>query len=323
MKILITGVAGFIGFNLAKYFLEKNQKIKIIGIDNFDNYYSVKLKKDRIKKIKKFRNFKFIKCNIYHQKSLNELAKRYKFDYIYHLAAQAGVRYSIKFPQKYYDANIVGFTNLLEMVRKNKIKKLIYASSSSVYGDSKNFPLKENVILKPKNVYALSKKFNEDLANIYKELYNLNIIGIRFFTVFGEWGRPDMFMMKYLKNIYHKVNFELYNKGNHYRDFTYIGDVVKILYLLKNLKTKDYNVLNICSNNPIKITKIISHINKITKRNPKIKLVGMQNADILKTHGCNKKIKKVTKIKSFQKINESLLKTINWYINYYRIRIKR
>ena len=118
---------------------------------------------------------------------------------MYHLAAQAGVRYSIENPQKYYNSNIIGFTNLLEVLRKNKVKKIIYASSSSVYGDSKKFPLKENLILKPKNIYALSKKFNEDLANVYKDLYKLNILGIRFFTVFGEWGRPDMFMLKYLK----------------------------------------------------------------------------------------------------------------------------
>ncbi len=321
MKILITGVAGFIGFNLAKFFLEKNKKIKIVGIDNLDNYYSVRLKKDRVKNINKFRNFKFIKMNVYNKKSLDKLIKKNRFDYIYHLAAQAGVRYSIENPQKYYDSNITGFTNLLEVLRKNKVKKIIYASSSSVYGDSKKFPLNESLILKPKNVYALSKKFNEDLANIYKDLYKLNIIGIRFFTVFGEWGRPDMFMLKYLKNIFHKTKFELYNKGNHFRDFTYVGDVVKILYLLRNLKTKDHKVLNICSNNPIKITKIISQINKITRKNPKIKLVALQKADILKTHGCNKKIKKLTKIKSFQKINESLLKTINWYINYYKINI--
>ena len=321
MKILITGVAGFIGFNLAKFFLETNKKIKIIGIDNLDDYYSVKLKKDRIKNINKFKNFKFIKLDVYNKKALDKLFKKNKFDYVYHLAAQAGVRYSIENPQKYYNSNIIGFTNLLEVLRKNKVKKIIYASSSSVYGDSKKFPLKENLILKPKNIYALSKKFNEDLANVYKDLYKLNILGIRFFTVFGEWGRPDMFMLKYLKNIFWKANFELYNKGNHFRDFTYIGDVVKILYLLRNLKTKKHNVLNICSNNPIKITKIISQINKITKKRPKIKLVAMQKADILKTHGCNKSIKKITKIRSFQNISKSLLKTINWYINYYKINV--
>ena len=272
MKILITGVAGFIGFNLAKFFLETNKKIKIIGIDNLDDYYSVKLKKDRIKNINKFKNFKFIKLDVYNKKALDKLFKKNKFDYVYHLAAQAGVRYSIENPQKYYNSNIIGFTNLLEVLRKNKVKKIIYASSSSVYGDSKKFPLKENLILKPKNIYALSKKFNEDLANVYKDLYKLNILGIRFFTVFGEWGRPDMFMLKYLKNIFWKANFELYNKGNHFRDFTYIGDVVKILYLLRNLKTKKHNVLNICSNNPIKITKIISQINKITKKKTKNKI---------------------------------------------------
>ena len=241
-------------------FLKNNKNLKIIGIDNFDNYYSVKLKKDRIKELKKFKNFKFIKCDIYKKLALDKLIKKSKFHIVYHLAAQAGVRYSIKNPQKYYDANVIGFTNILETIRKYKVNKLIYASSSSVYGDSKKFPLDENLLLKPKNIYALSKKFNEDLANIYKDLYKVNVVGIRFFTVFGEWGRPDMFMLKYLKKIFYNSKFELYNRGNHFRDFTYIGDVVKILDRLRILNTKKYRILNICSNKPLKITKIIELI---------------------------------------------------------------
>jgi len=319
MKILITGAAGFIGFNLAKYFLEKNNKIKVYGIDNFDDYYSVQLKKDRIKEIRFYNNFKFFKLNICNKKSLNQLLKKHKFDCIYHLAAQAGVRYSILHPQKYYDSNIVAFTNLLEASRAHNIKKIIYASSSSVYGESKKFPLTENLPINPKNVYALTKKINEELAIIYKETYKMNIVGIRFFTVFGEWGRPDMFMLKYLKNIFFNSKFELFNNGNHYRDFTYIGDVVKILYVLKNLNFYKENVLNICSNNPIKITKIIDLINKVTNKKSKIKLVGMQQADIIKTHGSNKKIVKLTKIKYFEKIDIGIQKTINWYKKYYQV----
>ena len=319
MKILITGAAGFIGFNLAKYFLEKNNKIKVYGIDNFDDYYSVQLKKDRIKEIRFYNNFKFFKLNICNKKSLNQLLKKHKFDCIYHLAAQAGVRYSILHPQKYYDSNIVAFTNLLEASRVHNIKKIIYASSSSVYGESKKFPLTENLPINPKNVYALTKKINEELAIIYKETYKMNIVGIRFFTVFGEWGRPDMFMLKYLKNIFFNSKFELFNNGNHYRDFTYIGDVVKILYVLKNLNFYKENVLNICSNNPIKITKIIDLINKVTNKKPKIKLVGMQQADIIKTHGSNKKIVKLTKIKYFERIDIGIQKTINWYKKYYQL----
>ena len=247
------------------------------------------------------------------------LLKKHKFDCIYHLAAQAGVRYSILHPQKYYDSNIVAFTNLLEASRAHNIKKIIYASSSSVYGESKKFPLTENLPINPKNVYALTKKINEELAIIYKETYKMNIVGIRFFTVFGEWGRPDMFMLKYLKNIFFNSKFELFNNGNHYRDFTYIGDVVKILYVLKNLNFYKENVLNICSNNPIKITKIIDLINKVTNKKSKIKLVGMQQADIIKTHGSNKKIVKLTKIKYFERIDIGIQKTINWYKKYYQV----
>tara|TARA_B100000780_G_scaffold66975_1_gene44210 strand:- start:4993 stop:5994 length:1002 start_codon:yes stop_codon:yes gene_type:complete len=322
-NILITGAAGFIGFSLAKYILEKNKKIKIFGIDNYNDYYSVKLKKDRIKQINKNKNFKFFKINICNKKLLSNLIKKKKIDCIYHFAAQAGVRHSILFPQKYYDSNIVGFNNILEISRKYKIKKIIYASSSSVYGDVKKFPLHEGLITNPKNVYALTKKFNEELANNYKDNYDLNILGIRFFTVFGEWGRPDMLMMKYLRNIFFNSKFELFNKGNHFRDFTYIGDVVKILYKLNTLNISKEYVLNICSNKPIKITKIIKIVNRITNKKSTIELVGMQNADILKTHGDNKKIIKLTKVKKFEKITSGIQKTIDWYKKYYQININK
>ena len=195
MKIIITGVAGFIGFNLAKKLLQK--KNTIYGIDNLDNYYSVSYKKKRLKELKKFKNFYFKKIDII--KINKKHFKNIKIDTVVHLAAQAGVRYSFNRPAKYIDTNIIGFLNLIKFSNQKKIKKILYASSSSVYGDSINFPLKESENLNPKNIYGISKKINEKTAELYSKIYKMNFIGLRFFTVFGEWGRPDMFMMKYLK----------------------------------------------------------------------------------------------------------------------------
>ena len=185
MKILITGCAGFIGFHLCNAILKKQKKIKIIGIDNLNNYYSVSYKKHRLKILKKFKNFNFIKQDICDYKKLQKIFKNNKFDLIINLAAQAGVRYSISNPKEYINSNILGFFNLAELSRIYKIKKIIYASSSSVYGEKKQFPLKENNSVHPKNIYSLSKKNNEEIAEIYSSYYNLKFIGLRFFTIYG------------------------------------------------------------------------------------------------------------------------------------------
>ena len=194
-NIIITGVCGFVGFNLARQLL-KNKKVFILGIDNINNYYSVKLKMDRLKYLLKFKNFKFSKISIVNKKKLNSIFIKFKPKYIYHFAAQAGVQHSIKHPQKYIDNNVIGFFNILEISREIKPHKIFFASSSSVYGDQKVSKLNEKLILNPKNMYGLSKKNNEEMAFIYSHLYKLNLIGLRFFSIFGEWGRPDMFFLK-------------------------------------------------------------------------------------------------------------------------------
>ena len=299
MKILITGSAGFIGYHLAVK-LSKNKKNKVFGIDNFDNYYSINLKKKRLALLKSFKNFVFKKIDILNEKKLQNLLKKKKFDVIFHLAAQAGVRYSILNPKKYMRNNIQGFFNILEIAKQNKIKRIIYASSSSVYGDSNIFPLTEKQILKAKNLYSLSKDFNEKLSSVYSNFNNLNLIGLRFFTAYGELGRPDMMMMKYINCKYNKKPFFLYNYGNHYRDFTYIGDVTEILKRLIKTKFKQKNeIYNICSSKPVKITKVLKIIDKYLPNKTIIKKVSMQKADVLKTYGSNNKIKKVTKIQKF------------------------
>ena len=311
MKVIITGVAGFIGFNLSNYLLKK--KIKVIGIDNIDDYYDTKIKYQRLKILNKFEKFKFHKTNIQDHKKLDIIFKKNKINCVIHLAAQAGVRYSIRHPEKYLDSNINGFFNILELSKKYKIKKLIFASSSSVYGENTKFPLKENNQINPKNFYGLTKKNNEEMAKIYSNLYNMNICGLRFFTVYGEWGRPDMFMMKYLHS---KKSFDLYNKGEHYRDFTYIKDVIEIILKIIKSSQKGFQLFNICSNDPIKITKVIKIINKhINKSKLRINRLGLQKADVIKTHGDNSKLIKEIKFKKFTALNIGLKNLIEWYKN--------
>jgi UDP-glucuronate 4-epimerase len=318
MKILVTGVCGFIGFNFANFLLKKNYKI--YGIDNINNYYSVKLKKHRLKILKKNKNFSFFKTDIKNYKKLRNIFNKIKFDIVIHLAAQAGVRYSIKEPRKYIENNIDGFFNIIDLCRNNNIKKIIYASSSSVYGDNKNFPLKESQALKPKNLYASTKANNEETAEIFSKFYGLNIIGLRFFTVYGEWGRPDMLMMKYLQsNLNKNKKFYLYNYGNHFRDFTYIQDVNNIIFKLINKEFRNHQIFNICSNKPIKITNIIKTINELTGVKCKIYKTSLQKADILKTHGDNIKIKKYINYNKFYNIKRGIFNLVNWYKSYNKV----
>jgi len=314
MKIVVTGAAGFIGYSVSQYILNTGSKFKILGLDNIDNYYSTRLKRNRIKNIRD-KNFYFFKIDICNFTKLEKIFKKFNPDIVIHLAAQAGVRYSIDHPRKYINSNVLGYFNILEMCRKFKIKKVIYASSSSVYGDSKIFPLNENNKINPKNVYALSKKFDEELSSVYSNLYNLKITGLRLFTVYGEWGRPDMFIFKYLKSALLKKVFYLNNYGNHSRDFTFIGDVVKIIYKLIIIKQKkSHEIFNLCSGKSVKLMNVIKIINKYISA-PLIVKKAFQKADVIKTHGNNKKILSHIHFKEFTKINAGLEKTIRWYLS--------
>ena len=311
-KILITGVAGFIGFALAKKLIKK--KFIVYGIDNFDNYYSIKLKKKRVELLKKNNNFYFKKINFTKKNNIKLFFRGKKFETVVHLGAQAGVRYSLTNPDKYIDTNFIGFINIIENSIKNKIKKFIFASSSSVYGEQKNFPLKENIYLDPKNIYARTKKLNEEIAFDIYRINKIDITGLRLFTVYGEWGRPDMFIMKFLKCLYNKEKLKLFNKGNHYRDFTYIDDVVEIISkLIIKKEDKKFKIFNICSNRPIHLKKLINIIVKHTKKIPNILLTNFQKADVLKTHGDNKKVKKYLNYYKFTGIEEGIKKTVTWY----------
>ena len=311
MRILITGCAGFIGFNLAKALLEK--KNVVLGIDNYDDYYSTKLKKKRIMFLKNSKNFKFLNLDIANESLLKKNLKKKKFDIIFHFAAQAGVRYSLINPQKYIKSNLSGFCNLIESIKHIKPKKFIYASSSSVYGESRKFPLSEKQSIKPKNIYGMTKKFNEELAENYSKLYNINMIGLRFFTIFGEWGRPDMFVTKFLTSSFKKKAFYLNNHGNHVRDFTYIKDLIQILLKIQKVRLrKKHDIFNVCSGKPINITKTIKYYSKKIYK-PKIIMRSLQKADIIKTHGDNSKLKKSVGNLSFTKFEIALDNTLAWY----------
>ena len=312
MKILITGAAGFIGYSLSNQFL-KNTKDTIVGIDNFSKYSGSDIKKLRIQILKKSKNFKFKKIDITSKKKIKNFFKKNYFDIVVHLAAEVGVRYSIVRPDRYIKTNINGFFNIVESLKYNEPKKFLFASSSSVYGDCKSFPLKENQNLHPKNIYALSKKNNEEIANVYSKKYKTKFIGLRFFTVFGELGRPDMFFFKLLFTAFKNKKLYVNNFGNHYRDFTYIKDVINILIKLMRVKlSKKYQILNVCSSRPIYLKKFIKISEKFSK---KINIINVpaHPADVYKTHGSNKKLLKLIKSIKFTKLETAIKNTIISY----------
>ena len=314
MNYLITGCAGFIGFHIIESILKKNKGSKVIGLDNINNYYSIEYKKKRIKKLKRNKRFKFYKINLTEKKKILKIFKKFRIHTVIHLAAQAGVRYSVINPSSYYESNIVGFTNIIDLSKNFHVKKFIFASSSSVYGDKKKFPLNEKEKIYPKNIYSASKKLNEDMARDVSNISKMKIIGLRFFTIYGIWGRPDMLILSFLKAIKEQKIYYLNNYGNHVRDFTHIEDVLTIMNkLIRKKITKNFQIFNICSNNPIKINVLISKIQEYTQKKAIIKKIKHNKVEVLKTHGDNSKIKKYLKIKKFKNIIDELKKIIDWY----------
>ncbi len=322
MKILITGCAGFIGFHLSRKLLQ--QKYSVVGIDSLNNYYDVNLKKNRLKEIKKnYKKFNFFKIDLCNYKKTYNFFRKNNFNYIVHLASQAGVRHSIKNPWSYIDNNINAYVNILESCKNKGKTKFIFASSSSVYGNSLNFPLREDSNTNsPIQMYAVTKKTQELISSAYNNLYNLNIIGLRFFTVYGPWGRPDMALFKFVDNINKNKKIDVYNYGKHVRDFTYIDDLVESIYKIilsrKNNKNKKFKVYNIGSNNPIKLTNFISIIEKKIKKVAKKNFLPLQKGDIPKTHSDNNKFIRDYKFKPITSHEEGISKFIDWYLDYYK-----
>ena len=322
MNILITGCAGFIGFNLTNNLLQKKnkKKINIFGIDNLNSYYDIKLKNKRLNLLKKNNNFVFYKLDISNSKKLFELVKIKKINIIIHLAAQAGVRHSINHPEEYFKNNMTGFFNILESSRKNKIHHLIFASTSSVYGDSKKFPLNEDFDTNhPLSFYAATKKSNEVMAYSYSNIYKLKCTGLRFFTVYGEYGRPDMSLYKFTKSIISNQHINLFNKGNHIRDFTYIDDVVNMIGRVINKPSKKnvpYQIFNVCSQQPNKLIYFLNLIEKNIGKKAKILKKPLQKGDVYKTHGSIKKISKIINYKPRTSIEDGIKNFVSWFRKY-------
>ncbi len=312
-KILVSGACGFIGFSMTIFLLKK--KYSVIGIDNLNDYYSNAYKKARLKELKKYKNFFFKKIDISERNKVFNLFKKKKLNTIFHFAAQAGVRYSEVSPRSYLDSNLYGFINILDASEKFKIKKIIYASSSSVYGDQKKYPINEKATLFPKNIYAKSKYLNEVIANFYCKKFKMSIVGLRLFTVYGKWGRPDMLLFIILKAFFTGNKFKLNNNGNHFRDFTYIDDVINIIFLIFKKEKKFKNeIFNICSKNTVLIKKLIYNLKKII--NIKYTNISKNKLDMYKTNGDNKKIKNLINFNhNFTKIENVLPDIIDWYKN--------
>ena len=335
-KILITGAAGFISFHLIKSLL-KSGKYVIIGIDNINEYYDVNLKKARLKELVRLSgskkeicdfnqfeidNFKFYKIDLIDTLSLNKIFEINKFDYVINLAAQAGVRYSITNPKEYIQSNIIGFYNLLECARKFKIDKVLYASSSSVYGlQDLNVGFTEDIKTdSPISLYAASKKSNEIIAHSYSHLYNIKTIGLRFFTVYGSWGRPDMAYYSFTEKISKGENLNIYNFGVQKRDFTHITDVVKsIILLLDRLEAikSNYEILNIGNNKPVALIDFVSIIENLVDKNAKLTLVEAQPGDVEVTFADCNKLQSIIGYKPETNLKDGLNEFIQWYKIYH------
>lgn len=336
MKILITGAAGFIGFHLAESLCDLGHQV--IGLDNINDYYDTKLKLDRIKELgidqdlaqnynlsvdsSNRENFSFIKLNLEDRENLPKIFQEHKFDVVCNLAAQAGVRYSIENPEAYIDSNLTGFANILECCRHFGVQRLIFASSSSVYGENKKIPFStDDRVDHPISLYAATKKSNELMAYTYSHLYGFETIGLRFFTVYGPWGRPDMAMFLFADAINKGEPIKVFNSGNLERDFTYVDDIVKgIVEVVNKSKLSDkkkFFLYNIGNSKPVKLLDFISEIEKqLGKKASKI-LLPMQPGDVERTWADVRSFKEQFNYNPDTSIEEGVSKFIKWFKNYY------
>ena len=344
MKILITGTAGFIGFHLTQKLILNGHSV--VGIDQINDYYDINLKYDRLKfsgvdvskqlekgvNSKKNKNYKFYKCSLEDKKSLTTIFEKEKPDAVCNLAAQAGVRYSIENPDIYIQSNIVGFQNIIEACRKFGIKNFSYASSSSVYGGNEDLPFsEEDNVDNPISLYAATKKSNELVAFTYSHLYKISTTGLRFFTVYGPWGRPDMALFLFVKALISGNPIDVYNNGNMLRDFTFIDDIIEgVINVIENPavepKNKSkinptcapYEIYNIGNNNPVNLMDFISSIEKKLDKNFTINFKKLQPGDVPATYANVDKLNAAFNFKPSTSIDDGIGKFIDWYLNYYQ-----
>ncbi|QZE15012.1 NAD-dependent epimerase [Halosquirtibacter laminarini] len=338
MKILVTGAAGFIGFHL----IEKLVQIphyEIIGLDNLNDYYDTRLKYDRLKiagivsseaqkencltKSTKYTNYQFVRTDLVDEEKLNHLFAKERFTHVVNLAAQAGVRYSIENPQAYVQSNLVGFVNILEACRHHQVKNLLYASSSSVYGGNEKVPFSEgDQVDHPVSLYAATKKSNELMAHTYSHLYGLNTIGLRFFTVYGPWGRPDMAPMLFTNAISKGEEIKIFNHGDMERDFTFISDIVdgitKLVALQDSGKNK-YQIFNIGNSSPVKLMHFISTLESELGVKARKKYLPMQDGDVPRTYADTTALHHATGYQPKVKIEEGVALFVDWYKKYHQI----
>ena len=332
MKIIVTGSSGFIGFHVSKKLLESGKKVH--GVDSMNNYYDVNLKKARLSILKKYKNFSFSKTKIENKKNLDKAFKKFKPVVVIHLAAQAGVRYSIEKPRVYLDSNITGTYNIIEISKKLNVKHLIMASSSSVYGANKKIPFKEiDKTETQMSIYAATKKSNESMAHAYSNIWKVPITMVRFFTVYGPWGRPDMALFKFTKGILNNKKIDIYNNGKMYRDFTYIDDIVSGINLLikkvpntKQLgKYKDdslspiapFRILNIGNTKKVYLLDFIKEIEKVLGKKAKRNYMPLQKGDVKQTLSNTNLLKKITRYNPKTNFKTGIRKFLDWYLNYY------
>ncbi|AXF55307.1 NAD-dependent epimerase [Salicibibacter kimchii] len=333
MKILITGAAGFIGMHFARRLLDDG--FNVVGLDNLNDYYQPQLKYDRIDVLNNYSHFRFAEGDLADREMLETLFHEESFTHVVNLAAQAGVRYSLENPHAYVGANLVGFTNILEACRHHEIEHLIYASSSSVYGANQKMPFStSDEVNHPVSLYAATKKANELLAHSYSHLYNLPTTGLRFFTVYGPWGRPDMAYYSFTKDIMEGNPIKVFNNGEMMRDFTYINDIVEGMVRLLDYKPEGnpdfdksnpnpsesyapYKVYNIGNNQPVKLMDFIRTIEKHIGKEAKIEYLPMQPGDVEATYADIESLQMATGFSPSTTIDEGIGEFVEWYKEYY------
>ena len=337
-RIIVTGSAGFIGSSLCLKLLERGDSV--MGIDNHNNYYDPKIKDARVERLTKFSNYQHFRIDLTDVENLNKIFQEHKPHSVANLAAQAGVRYSIENPLAYLNSNIVGFTHILENCRQHKIQHLVYASTSSVYGANTKMPFSEHDSANhPLSLYAASKKSNELMAHNYSYLYEMPTTGLRFFTVYGPWGRPDMALFKFTRSILEDKPIDVFNFGKHTRDFTYIDDIVTgIIKTLDNPAKKNNNwnsnqpdcasskapwrIYNIGNNNPVQLMDYIDALEKALGKKAKINFLPLQPGDVPDTYANVENLNKKFNYKPSTSVIDGVSNFIKWYKSYYQISLR-